>query len=98
MENQDRSNEEWKIKNPFFIAPRLIFHSSLLLSWFSILHCSSLDFPFVIAPILIFHSSLLLSWFSIRQSREEQWRIENQDRSNDEWKIKREAMKNGKSR
>jgi hypothetical protein len=43
----------------------LIFHSSLLLSWFSILHCSSLDFPFFIAPLLIFHSSLLLSWFSI---------------------------------
>jgi hypothetical protein len=42
----------------------LIFHSSLLLSWFSILHCSSLDVPFVIAPLLIFHSSLLLSVFS----------------------------------
>jgi hypothetical protein len=52
----------------------LIFHSLLLLSWFSIRHCSYLDFPFFIAPLLIFHSS----------SREEQWRMENQERSNEE--------------
>jgi hypothetical protein len=43
MENQQRSNEEWKIKRgamkngkyldfPFFIAPILIFQSSLLLA------------------------------------------------------------------
>jgi hypothetical protein len=48
MENQERSNEEWKIK----IGAMKNGKSR---------HCSSLDFPFVIASILIFYSSLLLS-------------------------------------
>jgi hypothetical protein len=55
MENQDRSNDEWKIKRG------AMMNGKSREEQFSILHCSSLDFPFFIAPLLIFDSSLLLS-------------------------------------
>jgi hypothetical protein len=48
MENQERSNEEWKIKIGAMTNGKSREEPSL-------------DFRFVIAPILIFHSLLLLS-------------------------------------
>jgi hypothetical protein len=50
MENQERNNEEWKIKIGAMTNGKSREEK-----------CSSLDFPFFIAPLLIFHSSLLLS-------------------------------------
>jgi hypothetical protein len=49
MENQERSNEEWKIK------------IGAMKNGKSREEQSYLDFLFFIAPLLIFHSSLLLS-------------------------------------
>jgi hypothetical protein len=69
MENQKRSNEEWKIKRGAMKNGKSREEQcrmenqewKIKIGAMKNGHCSYLDFPFFIAPLLIFHSSLLLS-------------------------------------